>query len=87
MHEVRVPAEDRNQVATEINGRAYVAQRGFFTMPEGDAATHLRSAGYGQSWPVSGVPRKRDGYRCTQCGHGSFFVKCKCGATCVREGQ
>jgi hypothetical protein len=83
---VRVPAEDRRQVQTEINGRRYTARDGFFEMPERDARIHLKSADMPGSWQVRGVPEPSRGYRCPGCGFGSFFVRCsRCGGTCTRE--
>lgn len=86
---MRVPAEDRRQVQTEINGRRYTARSGFFDMPESDAKAHMKSAGYGTSWNAAhgatGAPTV--GYRCTLCGFGSFFKRCsRCAAdTCIKE--
>ena len=82
---VRVPAEDRRQVAQVIDGVEYRARSGFFEMPERHAALHLKSAGYG-SWHVPGVPAPGAGRRCVACGFGSWFKTCgRCGAECVRE--
>ena len=83
----RVPAEDRKQVAQVVDGVEYRANRGFFDMPDHHAAAHLASAGYGRAWPVAGVPRPSAGYRCPECGHGSWFKICKCGAECVKESS
>lgn len=86
---MRVPAEDRRQVQTEINGRRYTARGGFFEMPGPDAKLHMRSAGYGASWNAArGASGSRAlGYRCTVCGFGSFFTRCsRCAAdTCTKE--
>lgn len=83
---MRVPAEDRRQVATVINGREYRARDGFFHMPDADAHIHLKSANM-PTWGLPGVARRRDGYRCGTCGFGSFFTTCsRCGGTCHREG-
>lgn len=83
---MRVPAEDRRQVATVINGREYRARDGFFQMPDTHARIHLKSANM-PNWQLPGVPSRQDGYRCPGCGFGSFFVRCsRCGGTCHREG-
>ena len=86
---MRVPAEDRRQVQTEINGRRYTARGGFFEMPESDAKVHMKSAGYGASWNVArgATGAGSVGYRCTLCGFGSFFKRCsRCAAdTCIKE--
>lgn len=82
---MRVPAEDRRQVQTSIDGRLYTARGGFFDMPDRDARVHLKSAGYGH-WGITGASRRRDGFRCAACNFGSFFKRCgKCGADCVKE--
>jgi hypothetical protein len=83
---LRVPAEDRRQVATVIDGREYRARDGFFDLPERAAAAHLSESGYGRSWMVPGVPRPSGGRRCADCGFGSFFATCgRCGGECPRE--
>jgi hypothetical protein len=86
---MRVPAEDRRQVATVINGREYAARDGFFEMPEADAKVHSKSANLPASWQAfRGAFRRQNGYRCTSCGFGSFFKSCsRCGSECVREGN
>jgi len=84
---VRVPAEDRRQLQTDINGRRYTAKGGWFEMPPGAARLHLESAGYGKSWQVAGVPSASAGYRCPDCGFGSFFRTCsRCKAECTKDG-
>lgn len=84
---VRVGAEDRRQVETEIDGRRYRARDGYFEMPERDAKIHLRSGNLPA--PAVGRPTpRRAGYVCTApgCGRGSFFTTCgKCGSPCDRE--
>lgn len=83
---MRVPAEDRRQVQTQIDGRLYTARGGFFDMPDRDAKVHLKSAGYGH-WGIAGAVKPSTGFRCAACNFGSFFKRCgKCGAECVREG-
>lgn len=84
---MRVPAEDIRQVQTDINGHRYTAHNGFFEMPDHHAKAHLKSAEYGASWsPVQGGYKQRSGYRCTECGFGSFFRVCsRCHSECVKE--
>ena len=78
-----VPAEDRRQVATVIDGREYRARNGYFDMPDRHAKAHLRDAGYGQSWHIPGIPK--GGRVCGSCGFVGFFVTCsRCGGTCER---
>ncbi|WP_030237900.1 hypothetical protein [Streptomyces sp. NRRL S-350] len=37
---------------------------------------------------LGGAVRHSSGYRCANCGHGSYFARCgKCGTTCKREDQ
>lgn len=82
---MRVPAEDRRQVATVIDGREYRARGGFFEMPDHHAKAHLASANM-PHWGVAGVPHPTSGFRCPDCGFGSFFRCCsRCGGTCERE--
>ena len=83
---MRVPAEDRRQIEATVGGTTYRARSGFFDMPDRHAALHLKSAGYGSSWPAPGVPNPRAGWRCPACGFGSHFKRCgRCGAECERE--
>ncbi len=75
---VRVPAEDRMQMAQVVDGVEYRARDGFFEMPEHHARAHLESAGYG-SWHVPGIASRAAGHRC-ECGFATFFRKCsRCG--------
>lgn len=83
---VRVPAEDRKQVQTDINGTRYGQRDGYFYMRPDHAATHQVSANVPASPPAGPIGR-RAGFRCTQCGFGTFFKTCgRCGAPCEREG-
>lgn len=83
----RVPAEDRRQVEQQIGGTIYRAKDGFFEMPDHHAKLHLQSANYGRGWVSGLVPAAGTGYRCPECGHGSWFKRCKCGAECVKESS
>ena len=83
----RVMAEDRRQVETVINGTKYRAHRGYFDF--GDRADHAaahRQSGNLPAPALSGPTRRSIGYRCTACRRGSYFTRCTCGGTCVREG-
>lgn len=83
---MRVPAEDRMQMATVVGGREYRARDGFFDLPERYASAHLQESGYGRTWQVPGVPAPKGGRRCAGCGFGSFFAICgRCGSECPRE--
>ena len=57
---------------------------GLFDMREDDARVMAKGGGFYPS--LAGVPSRDVGFRCTECGHGSYFTKCgKCGASCVKE--
>lgn len=87
MHDlVKVAAEDRRQVQTDIGGRRYTQSGGYFHMRPEHARAHMASANLPTPPAALPVGRAR-GYRCTACGFGSFFVKCsRCGGACEREG-
>lgn len=82
---MRVRVEGVNQVATVINGTEYRANKGYFEMPDHHAKAHLRAGNL--PTPSAALPVGRAaGYRCTDCGFGSFFTVCgRCGGPCVRE--
>lgn len=84
---VRVGAEDRRQVATTIGGVEYRARNGYFEMPEHHAKAH-REAGNLPA-PAAALPVGRSGgYRCDDCGFGTFFTTCsRCGGHCTREAS
>ena len=66
------------------SGRTYRRDKGgLFDMAEPDARALIKGGGFAPS--LSGTTRRGLGYRCTTCGHGSYFKRCKCGATCVKE--
>lgn len=81
---MKVGAEDRRQVETDIGGVRYRARDGYFDMPEHHARAHL-VAGNLPLPNLAGAAARSTGYRCPDCGHGSFFKRCKCGAECVKE--
>lgn len=87
---VRIRAEDPRQVQTDItdlSGRTtrYQARRGYFEMRDDHAKLHRESANLPA--PSAALPVGRTGgYRCVECGFGSFFVNCgRCGGLCERE--
>lgn len=85
-HLVRISAEDRNQVETDINGTRYYQHDGYFHMKPADAALHRESANL-PTPSAAGPVGRRAGYRCTECGFGSFFTTCgRCKGVCEREG-
>ena len=82
---MRVPAEDIKQVRSSINGREYVANRGWFDMPDHDARVHLKAANM-PTPNLGGVVTLHAGFRCGGCGFASHFVTCsRCGGICERE--
>lgn len=84
----RVPAEDRRQVATQIQGVEYRARDGYFQMPPGAEKLHRQSANLPSASPAAGPLGRRFGYRCTnpECNFGSLFVVCgRCKSPCSRE--
>lgn len=84
---MRVGAEDRRQVETEINGTLYRARDGYFDFGDrhDHAAAHMRAGNL--PTPAIGGPAPRGtGYVCTGCGRGTYFVTCgNCGSECTRE--
>ena len=83
---VKVPAEDRRQVQTDIGGVRYAARDGYFQMPETHAKLHRQAGDLPASSPAAGPLGRSVGYRCTGCGFGSVFTTCgRCGGPCERE--
>lgn len=82
---VRVPAEDRRQVQTDIDGHRYTQRDGYFHMRPDHARVHLKHGN--QPTPAAAGPvGQAAGYRCEACGFGSFFTSCsRCGGSCGRE--
>lgn len=67
------------------SGRRYRRDGGgMFDMAPADARALVKGGGFFPS--LAGTTRSDLGYRCPECGHGSYFKRCKCGATCVKEG-
>ena len=58
---------------------------GVFTVTDRDAKGLVEYGGFIQ--PDMGMGRRREGYRCQDCGFGSWFRRCsRCGAdSCARE--
>ncbi len=67
-----------------VTGRRYRARDGIYDMSPADARAAVR---YGGFWPsLSGATRRGIGYRCTECGFGSYFATCsRCGGVAIRE--
>lgn len=67
-----------------VTGRRYAAKGGVFDMHPTDARA-LRAIG-GAPCSLSGATRQGMGFRCPECGFGSYFRACsRCGARTVRE--
>lgn len=82
---VRISAETRAQVATNINGTEYRAKGGYFEMAPEHAEAHRRFGNLPTPSAMLPVGR-RSGYRCRRCGFASFFVTCsQCNGHCERE--
>lgn len=84
---MRVMAEDRRQVETEINGTRYRARDGYFDFGDrtDHAAAHMRAGNL--PTPAIGRPAPRSvGYVCTGCKRATYFTTCgNCGSECTRE--
>jgi hypothetical protein len=83
---LRVVPQADNCKEIEVGGRIYRRSRtGLFDMPEAAARYTIANQG-GQLPSLSGTTRTSEGYRCTDCGFGSFFSACsRCGGQCSRE--
>jgi hypothetical protein len=81
-----VPQCDQVKEVTAISGRTYRVRRdGYFHMSEADAKHTVKWQG-GQQPAMSGITSRRIGYRCANCGFGSFVKVCsRCGGECARE--
>jgi hypothetical protein len=82
---VRVVSPQKNVVEIDgVTGRRYRATDGIYDMHPRDAKAAVK---YGASWPsLSGATRRGIGYRCVDCGFGSFFARCsRCGGVAVKE--
>lgn len=52
-----------------------------------DNPRHIRALREWGAFSANLGGRTSGGYRCSDCGFGSFFKKCsRCGGTCEREG-
>jgi hypothetical protein len=68
-------------------GRAHEenVRGGVFEMSDGDARMAVKMGGAIAS--LAGTTRRATGWRCPDCGFGSFVKTCsRCGGQCVREG-
>jgi len=83
---VKVVPQASNCREIEVGGRIYRRGRsGLFDMPEAAARYTIKNEG-GQLPSLSGVTRGAIGFRCLNCGFGSFLKTCsRCGGECSRE--
>ncbi len=83
---MKVVPQDGNCKEIEVGGRVYRRQgNGLFDMPEAAARYTIANEG-GQLASLSGTTRSEFGFRCLDCGFGSFFTTCsRCGGNGVRE--
>jgi hypothetical protein len=82
---VKVVSPQKNVIEIDgVTGQRYRAKDGIYDMHPADARAAVK---YGGTWPsLSGATRRGIGYRCTECGFGSFFARCsRCGGIAVRE--
>lgn len=83
---MRVKSENINCVGTTVDGNGYVSDNGFFTMSDKDGKNYLKATG--QEFPsnLQGITAiKSIGFRCGNCGFGSFFKICsRCKSECER---
>ncbi len=84
---MKVVPQASNCREIEVGGRIYRRKpNGLFDMPEAAAKYTIALEG-GQLPALSGSTRRSIGYRCQDCGFGSFLKSCsKCGGECEREG-
>jgi hypothetical protein len=84
---MKVVPQAANCREIEVGGRIYKRRKGgLFDLPDRAARMVIAQEG-GQEASLSGTTRSSEGYRCADCGFGSFFRTCsRCGSTAVREG-
>jgi hypothetical protein len=67
-----------------LSGRTYAAPNGVFDVEPRDAKGIVAIGGAVCS--LAGTTRRRQGYRCVECGFGSFFRTCgRCGGEGIKE--
>lgn len=87
MDTVRVGAPDgRVREVDGVSGRRYRSRDGMYEMAPADAKALLSVGGF---TPGLGGPTPRaTGYRCHDCGFGSYFISCsRCGGACSKETE
>lgn len=87
-------ADGCQQIDSPVSGRRYFARGGrafegdvrggVFEMSDADARLAVKAGGAIAS--LVGVTRRRSGWRCPECGFGSFVKRCsRCQSECERE--
>lgn len=76
-----------NEKCIEIEGptgRTYNFRKGFANVHPHDAKAIVAEGGFVPS--MTGTTSRGTGYRCQDCGFGSWFTRCsRCGGEAVRE--
>lgn len=68
------------------SGRRYKARDGVLDMEPSDARAVVKFGGAACS--LSGTTKRNTGYRCVDCGFGTFFTTCsRCGGEAIKEGK
>lgn len=82
---MRVASPD--SLCVEIQGRGgkvHNFRGGLADVPDHDAKAIVKAGGFVPS--MAGTTRTGIGFRCVECGFGSWFNKCsRCGGAAVRE--
>lgn len=66
------------------SGRRYRARGGFYDMSDRDGKALVAAGGFVPS--MTGTTRAGIGFRCADCGFGSWFRRCsRCGGQAVKE--
>ena len=89
-----IVADGCQQVDSPVTGTRYYARGGYalegkvrggvFEMADSDARLAVKAGGAIAS--LAGTTRRVLGWRCPECGFGSFLKACgRCGAECTRE--
>lgn len=67
-----------------VNGRRYDFRKGIADVSDRDAKALVKAGGFIPS--MAGTTRAGLGFRCIECGFGSWFKTCsRCGGVAVRE--
>lgn len=82
---VRVASPDKLIVEIDgLTGRRHNFRKGIADVNDRDAKGIVAAGGFIPS--MAGTTRAGIGYRCIECGFGSWFKKCsRCGGVAVRE--